>query len=106
MKNFVFPPSVQAELFNYLKPAQQETLKPILRILKKPAQEELCTALLDYLEGHGIQHIDDFLLDKLQASIIDICEIHPLTSRKPHPIGDILKGMFPLFNRTSLNPQL
>ena len=96
-KDFVFPPSVQADLFNYLKPTQQETLKPILRILKKPAQEELCTALLDNLEGHGIQHIDDPLLDKLQLNIIDICEIHPLTTREPVHISEIIKQIFPSF---------
>ena len=39
-----FPPSVQSELFAYLKPEQQEFVKPILRMLKKPAQEELCVA--------------------------------------------------------------
>ena len=48
--NFQFPPSPQSDLFNYLRPEQQEFVKPILRVLKKPAQEELCCALLDYLE--------------------------------------------------------
>ena len=46
----VSQPSVQATLFGYLKPAQQEHLKPVLRVLKKKAQEELCVALLDYME--------------------------------------------------------
>ena len=45
-----FPPSVQSDLFKYLRPDQQEFLKPILRVLKKRAQEELCVALIDYLE--------------------------------------------------------
>ena len=94
---FKFPPSVQADLFNYLKPHQQETLKPILRIIKRPYQVKLCTALLDYMEGHGIQHIDDPMLDKLQVNIIDICEIHPLTSHEPQPIGSIIKQIFPSF---------
>ena len=49
-KHFTFPPSIQADLFNYLKPEQQETIKAILRVLKKPAQEELCCTLLDYME--------------------------------------------------------
>ena len=100
MTNFVFPPSVQSDLFNYLKPAQQETLKPILRIMKRPYQAKLCTALLDYLEGNGIQSIDDPMLDKLQHNIIDICEIHPLTSRggQPQPIGAVIKKLFPSFN--------
>lgn len=48
--NFVFPPSIQGDLFNYLKPEQQEAVKPILRVLKKPAQMELCCTLLDYME--------------------------------------------------------
>jgi len=48
--DFTFPPSVQADLFNYLTEEQQAFLKPILRILKLWAQEELCIALIDYLE--------------------------------------------------------
>ena len=36
---FQFPPSIQSDLFNYLKPEQQEYIKPILRVMKKPAQE-------------------------------------------------------------------
>ena len=42
-KHFTFPPSIQSDLFNYLKPEQQEAIKPILRVLKKPA------AMLDFL---------------------------------------------------------
>lgn len=49
-KPFKFPPSVQSDLFSYLKPRQQEAARPILRVLKKPAQAELCCALLDYME--------------------------------------------------------
>lgn len=49
-KEFVFPPSIQSDLFSYLKPKQQEAIKPIFRVLKKPAQEELCCTLLDYME--------------------------------------------------------
>ena len=49
-KHFTFPTSIQSDLFNYLKPEQQEAIKPILRVLKKPAQEELCCSLLDYME--------------------------------------------------------
>ena len=77
-KHFTFPPSIQSDLFNYLKPEQQETLKPILRVLKKPAQEELCEALLDYLEGNGIQQIDEPMLDKIQRNIIEVCNLRPL----------------------------
>ena len=46
----VTPPSIQSELFNYLKPCQQESVKPFLGILKKSAQEELCCILLDFME--------------------------------------------------------
>ena len=77
-KNFTFPPSIQSDLFNYLKPEQQEKLKPILRIIKRPYQEELCEALLDYLEGNGIQQIDEPVLDKLQKRIIEECKLRPL----------------------------
>lgn len=42
---FEWPQSIQMDLFNYLRPEQQEFIKPILRVLKKPAQEELCCAL-------------------------------------------------------------
>lgn len=50
-EKFEFPPSLQSELFNYLKPEQKEFVKPLLRVLKKPAQEELCCMLLDYMEA-------------------------------------------------------
>ena len=76
--DFVYPPSVQGDLFNYLKPEQQETLKPILRIVKRPYQKELCIALLDYLEGNGIQPIGNPMLDKLQNRIIEECKLRPL----------------------------
>lgn len=59
---FDFPPSVQSDLFNYLKPQQQDFVKPLLRILKKPAQEELCSALLDYLESGEIVPPSGFIL--------------------------------------------
>ena len=76
---FVYPPSVQSDLFNYLKPEQQETLKLILRIVKRPYQVMLCEALLDYLEGNGIQPIGCPMLDKLQKRIIEVCKLRPLT---------------------------
>ena len=77
-KKFVFPPSIQSDLFNYLKPEQQETLKPILRIVKRPYQVMLCEALLDYLEGNGIQPICSPMLDRLQKRIIEVCNLRPL----------------------------
>lgn len=77
-KNFTFPPSIQSDLFNYLKPEQQDTLKPILRIVKRPYQVMLCEALLDYLEGNGTQPIGNPVLDKLQKHIIEVCNLRPL----------------------------
>ena len=74
----VFPPSVQSDLFNYLKPEQQERLKPILRIIKHPYQEDLCISLLDYLEGSGNLPINNPILDGLKQSIIKACDLHPL----------------------------
>ena len=76
--DFVYPPSVQGDLFNYLKPEQQETLKLILRIIKRPYQAMICEALLDFLEGNGIQQIDEPVLDKIQRNIIEVCELRPL----------------------------
>ena len=46
----ITPPSIQSELFNYLKPEQQKSIKPFLGVLKKSAQEELCCILLDFME--------------------------------------------------------
>ena len=77
-KDFVFPPSIQSDLFNYLKPEQQEKLKPILRIVKRPYQVTLCIALLDCLEGNGIQPIDNPMLDMIQRIIIEACNLRPL----------------------------
>ena len=76
--DFVYPPSVQGDLFNYLKPEQQETLKFILRIIKRPYQAMICEALLDFLEGNGIQQIDEPVLDKIQRNIIEVCNLRPL----------------------------
>ena len=75
---FVYPPSIQGDLFNYLKPEQQETLKFILRIIKRPYQVMICEALLDFLEGNGIQQIDEPVLDKIQRNIIEVCNLRPL----------------------------
>ena len=48
--DFVWPQSVQQDLFTYLKPEQQDFVRPILRVLKKGAQVQLAVALIDYLE--------------------------------------------------------
>ena len=76
--DFVFPPSVQSELFAYLKPKQQNLLRPILRLIKRPYQADLCLSLLDYLEGFGYQSTGNPMLDSLQHSIIELCKLHPL----------------------------
>lgn len=113
---FQFPPSIQSDLFNYLKPAQQETLKPILRVLKKPAQEELCCSLLDYMETGEVLPPSDLTLaaiymyltrqgiaDELHLEF-DKAIIRPLKvqefngSKVPKPIGDIINSMFPFLN--------
>ena len=91
---FEFGPSVQSDLFGYLKPQQREALRPYLRIIKRPYQEQLCTSLLDYLEGHGLDELQQPVLRSLQHHIIEVCNIHPLTSRQPKSIGTILKQMF------------
>ena len=71
-----FPPSPQSDLFNYLRPEQQEFVKPILRVLKKPAQEELCCALLDYLESGEVIPPADI------HNLLYQTDFQPLT---PHP---------------------
>ena len=53
--NFAYPRSVQSDLFGYLKPAQQEFVRPVLRALKKLAQVELCCMLLDYMETGEVE---------------------------------------------------
>ena len=78
--DFVFPPSVQSELFAYLKPKQQNLLRPILRLIKRPYQADLCLSLLDYLEGNGNQPTGNTLLDCLMESIIEVCELRPLSA--------------------------
>lgn len=111
-KEFIFPPSIQSDLFNYLKPEQQEAVKPILRVLKKPAQEELCCTLLDYMEQGEATPPSDLTLaamymyltreglgiDKSKAIIrpLKVQKFHG--SKVPKPIGDILNSMFPFLN--------
>lgn len=60
--NFVYPQSVQSDLFGYLKPAQQEFIRPLLRALKKPAQVELCCMLLDYMETGEVELGNDIVV--------------------------------------------
>ena len=91
---FSFGPSVQSDLFNYLKPQQQAIIRPYLRLIKRPYQEKLCTSLLDYLEGNGLNELQQPVLRFLQNHIIEVCNLHPLTSREPKSIGTIIKQLF------------
>ena len=99
-----FPPSPQSDLFNYLRPEQQEFVKPILRVLKKPAQEELCCALLDYLESGEVIPPADISLGGMFYYITragmteddpsDRRILRPLHHREPKHIGTIIKQIF------------
>ena len=80
--SFTFPPSVQSDLFGYLKPYQQAILKPYLRLIKRPYQEKLCISLLDYLEGNGLDGLQQPVLRSLQHHIIEVCNLHPFTSSR------------------------
>lgn len=110
--NFQFPPSIQSDLFNYLKPEQQEAVKPILRVLKKPAQIELCCTLLDYMEqGEATPPTDLTLaamymyltreglgIDKSKAIIRPLHINSECRALVPQKLGDILNSMFPFLN--------
>ena len=89
-KTFSFPPSVQVDLFNYLKPYQQKAMKPYLRLIKRPYQEKLCISLLDYLEGKGLASFSEPVLAMLQETIVQECNLRPLTSRVMRPIQGLL----------------
>lgn len=116
---FQFPPSIQSDLFNYLKPEQQEYIKPILRVMKKPAQEELCTSLLDYMETGEVIMTDNAVVDGMfiyltrynmpEENRVDdkriICPLH-YRSKTPMKVGEIINRIFPSFNGKSLTPNL
>lgn len=101
---FEWPQSIQMDLFNYLRPEQQEFVKPILRVLKKPAQEELCCALLDYLESGEVIPPADISLGGMFYYITregmpeddpqDRRILRPLHYREPKHIGTIIKQIF------------
>lgn len=91
---FTFGPSVQSDLFNYLKPQQQAILKPYLRLIKRPYQEKLCISLMDYLEGHGLETFSEPVLALFQEEIVRVCHLHPLTTRQPKSLGTIVKQLF------------
>jgi len=97
---FTFPASVQSDLFGYLKPHQQAILKPYLRLIKRPYQEKLCISLLDYLEGNGLDELQQPVLRSLQHHIIEVCNLHPLTTREPKSIGTVIKQLFPSFSNS------
>ena len=98
---FEFAPSVQSDLFNYLKPHQRAAIKPYLRLIKRPYQEKLCISLMDYLEGHGLEPLEEPVLRQLQNRIIDECNLHPLTSHEPKSIGDLIHQLFGSFRNLS-----
>ena len=109
-ETFTFPASVQSDLFGYLKPHQQAILKPYLRLIKRPYQEKLCISLLDYLEGNGLDELQQPVLRSLQHHIIEVCNLHPLTTRdsrlrihdssEPKSIGTVIKQLFPSFSNS------
>ena len=70
--SFEWAPSVQSDLFNYLKPHQKAALKPYLRLIKRDYQEKLCISLLDYLEGHGLDTFTEPVLGNLNV-IFSFC---------------------------------
>ena len=109
---FQFPPSIQSDLFNYLKPEQQEYIKPILRVMKKPAQEELCTSLLDYMETGEVIMTDNAVVDGMfiyltrynmpeENRVDDKRIIRPLhdQSKTPMKVGEIINRFFPQFKK-------
>ena len=79
---FTWSPSLQSDLFGYLKPQQREALRPFLRIVKRPYQEKLCASLLDYIEGNGLDPLSEPVLASLQEEIVQVCSLRPLTSSK------------------------
>ena len=95
-----YPPSVQSDLFNYLKPHQREAIRPYLRIVKPQYQEMLCVTLLDYLEGHGLNELQQPILNTLQDEIVQACNLRPLTSSRfkvqgSKTLGDLVRQLFP-----------
>lgn len=109
---FVFPPSIQSDLWNYLKPEQQEFIKPILRVMKKPAQEELCCMLLDYMESGEVIMTEDVVVGGMfnyltryrmpdEDNPADKRIIRPLHHRShaPQRIGEIIDKFFPMLKK-------
>lgn len=104
--NYVFRPSIQGALFNYLKPEQKEYVRPYLRVLKKEAQEELCCMLLDYMETGDVVLSSDVVVAGMfiyltryrmpEGDVKDAPIIRPLhrCHRQPQSIGTLINSMF------------
>jgi len=117
---FIFPPSIQSDLFNYLKDEQKEFIKPILRVLKKPAQEELCCMLLDYMETGEVIMSNDVVVGGMfnyltrynmpEFPALEKKIIRPLHYRSQAPqktcgervesIGEIINRFFPQLKKS------
>jgi len=81
-EDFQYPPSVQNDLIQYLKPEQQQRMRAILRVLKKWAQVELAVSLLDYLEtGKPVAPDKGAVLDGIFWQIVNNNIIRPLNIR-------------------------
>ena len=111
-----FAPSVQSDLFEYLKPHQRAALKPYLRLIKRDYQEKLCISLLDYLEGHGLDTLSEPVLNRMQTHIIEDCRLRPLSlnsqpsslnRHEPKSIGTVIRQFLAGFSSpSSLTPSL
>lgn len=85
-----YPTSAQAALFNYLKPEQQEFVRPLLRVLKKPAQVQLCYMLLDYMETGEVEMGMDVVVGGMFTYItrFGMCEAAKADPRIVRPLGE------------------
>lgn len=112
---FKFPPCPQMDLYNYLKPEQQEVIRPILRGMKKSHQVELCIMLLDYMEFGEIFFSNNPLIDGMFIYLTrynmpdadnpqDKRVIRPLklsdkaTATNGSPLNLVLKKIFPFLH--------
>lgn len=81
-EDFQYPPSVQNDLIQYLKPKQQSRMRAILRVFKKGAQVELSVCLLDYLEtGNPVPPENNPMLIAIFWHIVNNEIIRPLNIR-------------------------
>jgi len=108
-----FPPSIQSDLFNLLRPEQQEFVKPILRVLKGYAQIELCGSLINYLKtGVAILPTDvalgGFFMFLTRAGMEDVTSpedsriLLPLVTCEPkHTCAELARTTCAKFARTT-----